>query len=272
MAIVTMTREMGTLGKEVARELSQRMNYTVIHAELTEPESQRAQRGEESEVYRFLEGSQDELDKWRNNHSSGGYLTPEEIFEIALDGNVLIRGWGATRLLSSVPNILSLRVCAPMEFRIDQMQQRLGIDASMALREIKRNDATHSGIFMRFFGVDWTDPLNYDLVMNTGGLSPSVCTDILCDAVTGAVFAETEECRQQLRDNLLEAKIRSALTGDSRLQRSGRHIHFSVQDASVRLYGLVTDATARQTAEHLVAEQSGVRSVSNEIAHATKFD
>ena len=36
---------------------------------------------------------------------------------LAQDGGVVIRGWGAIGLLRDVPNILKVRVCAPMEFR-----------------------------------------------------------------------------------------------------------------------------------------------------------
>ena len=54
MTIIAMTREMGSLGKEVAREFARRMNYSVVHHELVEESSARS--GEQSEVYRFLEG------------------------------------------------------------------------------------------------------------------------------------------------------------------------------------------------------------------------
>lgn len=272
MAIIAMTREMGTLGKEVAREFARRTNYTVIHAELAEPGSEHARRGEESEVYRFLEGSQEELDKWRSNRASGGYLTPDQIFEIALEGNVLIRGWGAAKLLRSVPNILSLRVCAPMDFRVDQMQRRLGIDPISARREIERNDAAHSSILMRFFGADWTDPLQYDLALNTGHLPHDVCADILCDTVDSAAFAATESGRRKLMDCLMEARIRSALASSNRLHRSGSHIHVSVDDAKVRLYGLVTESGAPREAETLVMAQTGVEALQNDIAYAGRFD
>jgi len=272
MAIIAMTREMGTLGKEVARAFAQRMGYTVIHAEVAGHGNERARRGEESEVYRFLEGSQDELDKWRSNRASGGFLTPEQIFEIALEGNVLIRGWGAAKLLRSVPNVLSLRVCAPMDFRIDQMSRRLGIDSALARREIERSDAAHSSVLMHFFGADWIDPLHYDLVLNTGHLTPEACAQILCDTVSGPAFAETEASRKRLTDCLLEARIRSALTSDRRLQHSGPHIQVSVDDARVRLYGLVTESTAPREAADLVSAQLGVQALKNDIAYAGRVD
>lgn len=51
---------------------------------------------------------------------------------------VLIKEWVATRLMKSVPNVLSVRVCAPMDFRLRVMMKRLGIARL-------RNDLLHVG-------------------------------------------------------------------------------------------------------------------------------
>ncbi len=213
MTIIAMTREMGTLGKEVAREFARRMNYTVVHHELVEGRGDRFRS--ESEVYRFLEGSQSELEKWKNNRAPEGYLTREQVFEIALEGDAIIRGWGAATLLKSVPNVLSVRVCAPMGFRVSQMEARLGIDERAARREIERSDASHGRAFLRFFEHDWRDPTNYDIVLNTEHLTPDVCADILCDTVRNPAFSETSETRRALLDRLLEARISNAFAEDS---------------------------------------------------------
>jgi hypothetical protein len=69
MTTIAMTREMGTLGKEVAREFARRNNYSVVHAELVEAQAEQKRRPQESEVYRFLEGSREALGRWRTNRS-----------------------------------------------------------------------------------------------------------------------------------------------------------------------------------------------------------
>ena len=271
MSIIAMTREMGTLGKDVAREFARRKNHSVVHHELVESERDRDRRDEESEVYRFLEGSEDEIEKWRSNRARGGYLTAAEVFEIALDGDALIRGWGACRLLKSVPNVLSVRVCAPMEFRVEQIKHRLGVDDRAARREIERSDAAHSRTFLRFFEADWRDPLNYDLVLNTGHLTPEACAEILIETVSNPAFQESPETRNELGDRLLEARISAALHDNAELKRRGRHIRVGVEDAEVRLYGLVTDSHSRQLAESIVTAQQGVRGLRNEIVRAQGF-
>lgn len=265
-----MTREMGTLGKEVARQFAQRKGYTVVHHEMIEAGHPRG-GVEESEVFRFLEGSEEELAKWRSNRTDEGFLRPDEVLELALEGEVLIRGWGAARLLRSIPNVLSVRVCAPMDFRVAQMQARLGIGARQARREIQRSDAAHSRTFLRFFDTDWEDPLNYDLVLNTAHLAVETCADMLVDAAANPAFAETEAARKEIQDRLLEARIKGAMARETALRGRGRHIQVSVANAEVRLYGLVTDGETGRIAERIAAAQSGVGALRNDIARASGF-
>lgn len=271
MAIIAMTREMGTLGKEVAREFARLTGYGVLHHELLRDSDERDRRQSESAVYRFLEGSETEIDEWRTNRAPGGYLTPEEVFEIALEGNVLIRGWGANRLLKGVPRVLSVRVCAPMERRVAEMRDRLGINEREATHEIERSDAAHSRTFLRFFEADWRDPFNFDLILNTAHLSPSTCAELLRDTIAGGAFEESAEARRMLIDRMLESRISAALGKERDLSRRGVHIRISVEDAEVRLYGVVSDGSSRQLAELVAGAQPGVRGLRNEIIRASGF-
>lgn len=267
MTIVVMTREMGTLGKDVAREFARRMGYSVIHHELVRKPGDKPAYSEESEVYRFLEDSERKIEEWRNNRAQSGFLTKSELLEIALEGEVLIRGWGAARLLKSVPNVLSVRVCAPMAFRIEVMKKRLGVDAQTARREIERNDAAHGRTFLRFFQDDWRNPENYDLVLNTEHIEPSTCAEILVDAARATSFAESEETRAVLDDMLLTARIDEALQGAGLSGRRNEHIDVVVNGDDIRLYGVVKDRTKRSLAENVLAREFGISRFQNDILY-----
>lgn len=271
MTIVVMTREMGTLGKDVAREFAHRKGYTVVHHELIRDENDRASSREESEVYRFLEGSEAELESWRNNRATDGFLTPEEVLEIALEGEVLIRGWGAARLLKSVPNVLSVRVCAPMAFRIDVIKDRLGVDARTAQREIERSDAAHSRTFSRFFESDWRDPESYDIVLNTSHVDPPTCAAILLDAVENEAFSESGEMRRVLTDMLIKERVMTALQAHPLIGSRGQHLQVSVEGRDVRLFGVVNDGQSREIAESLLAGKFGIRTLHNDIVRTNRF-
>ncbi len=167
MAVIAMTREMGTLGKEVVAGLAERLGLEVIQHGLVEHNIAENAGLPENEVHRFLEGEASLFERWRMDRRRMRCCTEQEIFELAAKGNVLIRGWGSVYLLRSVPHVLSVRVCAPMEFREAVVMQRLGLkDRAAARREIERDDAAHNGAMRGMFGIDWTDPAHYTIVLN----------------------------------------------------------------------------------------------------------
>ena len=65
MAVIAMTREMGSLGKDVAQGLAEQLGLEVIHHELVERDlAERLEVGE-SDVHRFLEGGASLFERWK---------------------------------------------------------------------------------------------------------------------------------------------------------------------------------------------------------------
>ena len=113
MAVIAMTREIATLGKDVAAGLAERLGLTVVHHEVVEHDIAERAGMRESDVHRFLEGEASLLERWKIDSKRLYRYTAQEILALAVKGNVLIRGWGATYLLRSVPHVICVRVCAP---------------------------------------------------------------------------------------------------------------------------------------------------------------
>jgi cytidylate kinase len=215
MTVIAMTREMGSLGKDVAAGLAEQMGLTVVHHELVEHHLAEKLGVKESTVHRYLEGEASLLERWKIDKQKLSRFTAEEILKLAQKGNVIIRGWGATGVLRHIPHVLRVRVCADLGFRERVMMQRLGhTDAIAARREIQRSDAAHAAIVRGFFGVDWQNPLLYHLVVNTGGVPIETCVKIVRLLAERPEFQETEETRSALADKLTESRVRAAL-GDA---------------------------------------------------------
>ncbi|MFY9874928.1 MAG: cytidylate kinase-like family protein, partial [Rhodomicrobium sp.] len=212
MAVIAMTRELGTLGKDVVAGLAGRLGLEVIQHGLVERNIAETSGLPENKVHRFLEGEASLLERWRMDRRRMRCCTEQEIFELAAKGNVLIRGWGSVYLLRSVPHVLSVRVCAPMEFREAVVMQRLGLkDRAAARREIERDDAAHNGAMRGMFGIDWTDPAHYTIVLNTARVPVQECVDWVVRLVQSPAFAETEESKAELMNQLISARVRSGL-------------------------------------------------------------
>jgi cytidylate kinase len=128
-----MTREMGTLGKDVAQGIADSLGLKIIHSELIEHDLATRLGVQESAVHRYLEGGASVLERWKIDKEKLSRYTAEELLEFAREGNVIIRGWGAVAVLRAVPHVLRVRVCAPMPFRERVIMERLELkDASEA--------------------------------------------------------------------------------------------------------------------------------------------
>jgi hypothetical protein len=191
--------------------------------------------------------------------------TAQEIFELAAKGNVLIRGWGSVYLLRSVPHAFSVRVCAPMEFREAVVMQRLGLkDRAAARREIERDDAAHNGAMQGMFGIDWTDPAHYTIVLNTARVPVQECVDCIVRLVQSPAFAETEDSKAVLTNQLISARVRSTLERHFGSD-AGALIKTEVKAGQVMLTGQMVDAHYIAEAVRLVRAIEGVTGVESHI-------
>ena len=117
MPIVAITREMGSLGKDVAAGLGEALGLPVIYHEVIEHLADRM-RLRKSHVIRLLDGTAGLLERLSADKTSLAIFSDDEIMGLALKGKgAVIRGWGATQLLREVPHAVCVRVCSPFEVR-----------------------------------------------------------------------------------------------------------------------------------------------------------
>jgi cytidylate kinase len=222
----------------------------------------------ESEVQRFLGGEASLLERLRVDRARVSRHTAEEILELAVKGNVLIRGWGATYLLRNVSHVLCVRICAPMPDRERVLMQRLGLsDRATARREIERNDAAHNGTMQRLFGIDWTDPALYALVLNTARIPVVDCVEHIVKAAESAPFQETAESRMALSDQLILSKVHSALDRRFGSSTTALGIDAEVAAGKVVLKGALSDQRMIAETVRLMHAIPGVQGVESRIGH-----
>jgi cytidylate kinase len=266
MTIIAMTREMGTLGKDVAMGLVDTLDLDVVHHELVERHIAEKMNLGESSVHRFLEGRPSLLERWKIDAKRLSRYSAEEILELAQKGNVLIRGWGAAQLLSDVQHVICVRICAPMTNRVAEMMQRLGItDEAAARREVERNDDAHTRAIQRQFGQDWRSPYSYDIVLNTGRVPIDACVRQIRLLADCPVYEATEQSRSKLNDKLIEARVRTIVHANWPDMPFGSGLSINVSEGVVTLTGVTAGSKNVSPTIEEIMEIDGVSSVKNEV-------
>jgi cytidylate kinase len=268
MPLIAMTREMGSLGKDVAAGAAARAGKRVVYHEIIEPIANKM-RLRKSHVERFLDGKSGIWERLTTDRTSLSIYTADETFKFLRDGSTgVIRGWGAVHLLRNIPHVIRVRVCAPLETRIARMMQRLATDNRQTVEnEILMSEEAHTAITKRHFGVNWRDPELYDLVLSTERLSVDECVDEVECMMRKKCFQETSESVRMVQNLSTEWSVRSALRRDERT--SGTDVAVECDAGVVRLLGVVDTAQESDAAGAVAAMVDGVREVDNQLKAAS---
>jgi cytidylate kinase len=182
MAVITISRQYGSLGNGVANAVAARLGYRVVMRDLINQAALRA--GSPAVALAVI----DEL------HLLGISPTSEEyqayiralrsvIEELAAAGNVILTGRGGQVVLRDHPGVLHVKIVAPLEIRAQRLAERHHISLQAACAQARASDRERRLYLKRFYDIDWNDPLLYDLVINTARLSAEAACDLICQAV-----------------------------------------------------------------------------------------
>ena len=263
MTVIALTEEMGSLATDVADHLATDLGLAVMRHEVVDNVSTRM-HVPTSLINRLREGKAGTLERLRADKASLAVYMTEEVLEVAARGDVVLRGWGATCLLRTVPHVVCVRVTRPLKQRVAWLMAHLDTDdAGSAEDEIRRSDQAHAARMHEQFGVTWGDPLLYDLVLNTERLSVDSCVQQIRVLALRPEFAETAASVALLRDMALQAHVRSALRADESTR--GVSITIDSRDGHVVLRGIVADAREKQASEAVTGTLANVKSVDNQL-------
>ena len=263
MTVIALTEEMGSLATDVADHLATDLGLAVMRHEVVDAVSSRM-HVPTSLINRLREGKAGALERLRADKASLAVYMTEEVLEVAARGDVVLRGWGATCLLRTVPHVVCVRVTRPFAQRVAWLREQLGADdIAFVEEEIRRSDRAHAARMHAQFGVTWGDPLLYDLVLNTDRLSVETCARQVAALAQRPEFAETEASRARLQNMALAARVRAALRADA----ATRHIDVTVDSDAGRivLAGIVLDADEMPAAERVARAVAGVTAVDNQL-------
>ena len=114
MAIITLTRQSGSLGDEVGMLLARRLGY--IYYDKKEIERRIIAKGlPKEEFMKFDERKPRLLDRFTKNRNKYLNYLSAVVLEIASEGNCVIMGRGAFLFLRDVPNHIAMRFVANKE-------------------------------------------------------------------------------------------------------------------------------------------------------------
>ena len=197
--VITLSMEPGSGGRLIAVEIAKRLDFqlfdknilvamantaTVDSRSLDTIEQQRP-----SGVQDFITALVD-----KDYVYTGDYMSflKQEIEIIGQIGRGVIIGRGANFILPA-EHRFSIRVIAPLDLRIRNISLKFSVSPAEAKKRIRHREQRRKAFVRETFHEDITDPLHYDLIINTARMDLDTAVETIIGALIGSQAHKTFE-------------------------------------------------------------------------------
>jgi cytidylate kinase len=184
MAVVTISRQTGSKGDEIAVLLAKKLNHELIDdekihslAESCDDEYKDACSAYEMEKFQgFFE---------RLSFNRPAYKSLFESLNLELAGrdNVVLLGRGVQVVLKEFPGIFHVRIVAPDELRIKQIASEQNLSEQAARDYMHSQDTQRSALMQSIYKINLNDFELYDMVINTAEFSIEAASDLIAQGI-----------------------------------------------------------------------------------------
>jgi cytidylate kinase len=263
MAIITISRELAALGDETAHELAKLLDYRFVDKQTLENRikshgvaGRKLERYDERKPSFWASLSQDRDDYL--------HFLKTAIYSEAGEGNRVFIGRGAGMVLRNVPGVFSVFLVAPFDIRAERVKGHFHCDDRRARQIIEQSDNDRTGFHRYFFDIEWKDPGNYHICLNSGYLHPVNCAEIVKHLLDSMVTPEIEARNSgRIRELTLAQQIKHHIIYDKEIP-----VHFleaAVSNDTVTLYGVANAKTVIETATAAAKEAAPSAVIRSEI-------
>lgn len=264
MALITISRQLGSLGNDIADALKNELSYAYLDKIQLEEMLVSTYGLPEESVEKYDEKKPAFWDIFFSEKDRYLHFMKTAMYEFAQQGNGIILGRGGQVLLKDVPGALHVRVVAPMELRLERVKQRYNCDDRLAEQLIRNSDHDRIGFQKFFFHINWEDLSQYDLVMNTGTFTVVQVVEFVKSAIEMLdLKRKQEDCAKKLADLCLGQAVVTQIAYKEKLPI--QFLEALVDHGVVTLRGSTITADDIQRCEQIAKTVPGVKHVVNEV-------
>jgi cytidylate kinase len=262
MSIITISHAPFAGGSEIAEKAAASLNYRSINREVLLEASQRYGIPE-AKFTEILETQGHWWERWLESLRLYRITLQAAMCEVAQGGRLIYHGRAGQELFPGIRHVFKVLVIASMDYRIEEVKTRRGLDTNNARQFLKELDRVRNRRLRALFNVDWQDPVGYDLVINTSRLSPETAADLITKAAVRPEFQPTPESEKAFGDLTITARVQAALITSAKT----RNVILNVRSDGGRVYisGILADPDLEKEIVRIARGVSGVSEVITDI-------
>lgn len=191
ISVITVSRESGSGGTILASRLAKALKFDLFHREVIQEMAESANISERI-VKTLDEKGLSVLEDSIASLINERHLWPDQFLRhlmkvigtIGKHGRAVIVGRCAHCIIAH-DSALRIRVIAPPALRVHNISQRLDVTEAEARKRMLKMDADRRSFARKYFYADVSDPLHYDLVINTARIGIDTAVESIKGALSG---------------------------------------------------------------------------------------
>lgn len=179
MTVITISREIGSEGSQIAKEVASALNYHFVDkATIAKMLSQYGyiRFGQEYETLPGL------LSRFDSRRAEMVEMLNRVIYALAAHGNVVILGRGSFVLLAGFADVLNVRTQSPLPVRIRRVMKRQKISPIEAETLVNENDVVRANFIESSYNARWDNATLFDMVIDTSKIPMELAVSWLIEA------------------------------------------------------------------------------------------
>jgi cytidylate kinase len=262
MSIVTVSHAAFTGGSEIAEKVAANLNYRSVNREVL-IEASRRYGIPEAKFTEVLETEGHWWERWLESLRLYRITLQAAMCEVAQGGKVVYYGRAGQELFPGIAHVLKVLIVASMDYRIEQVKNRRGLSGESAREFLKDLDRVRNRRLRALFNIDWQDPVGYDLVVNTTGMSSDTAAQLISEAARRPEYQATVESEKAFRDLTVTARVQAALITSPKT----RNVILNVRsdNGNVSISGILADPDLEQEIVRIARAVPGVAEVNTDI-------
>lgn len=180
MTVITISRELGSGGVDIAQRVAQTLGYEYVDKRTTDGIFRQYGLTKFDDLYNSAPSFLDIL----NADNLLLVSMANEITEaVAKRGNVVIVGRSGFAVLADYADVLHVHIQSPFTERVQQVMAEEGLaDRQAAEDRVRDDDNVHRAYVQRFYNKQWDEPSNFDLVLDTSAVSIDMAVQQVAEA------------------------------------------------------------------------------------------
>lgn len=180
MAVITLSRELGSGGLEIAQQVAKTLGYEFVDKRTADGIFRQYGLTKFDDVYSSAPSF---LDLVNADNLLLVSMANEILEAVAKRGNVVILGRAGFAVLAEYADVLHVRVQASFADRVQRVMVREGLtDLQAAEERVRDDDDMHRKYVQRFYDKQWDEPSNFALVLDTSSLSRDMAVQQIVEA------------------------------------------------------------------------------------------